>query len=102
MGKTELRTWCRSPPSVWEVRGIREGEDSCRMAGKKVVKVILYARDSPIGEVIEDYAETSEWWKGQLGKTFHFDDVFTFEAGKGGLFGTLHYDLPKLKKILET
>jgi len=40
--------------------------------------------------------------RGHLGKTFHFDDVFTFEAGKGGLFGTLLYDLPKLKKILET
>ena len=43
-----------------------------------------------------------ELWKRQLGKTFHFDDVFIFEAGEDERFGTLRYDLSKLKAILET
>jgi hypothetical protein len=65
------------------------------------VKIILYARDSSIGEVVKDGAETSEWWKKQLGKAFHFDDLVTFEARKEEPLCILHYGLTKLKRTLE-
>jgi hypothetical protein len=102
MKRTEVRTWGRTRPDLWEVRGIREREDDYRLTGKTVMKILLHARYGSIGEVVEDDVETSEWWKKQLGKTFHFDDVFIFEAGKEEPFGTLLYDLSKLKAIMET
>ncbi|MCJ7770690.1 hypothetical protein MUP37_03830 [Candidatus Bathyarchaeota archaeon] len=83
MKRTEVRTWGRSRPDLWEVRGIREREDGYRLTGKKVVKILLHARDGSIGESVEDDVENSEWWKRQLGKTFHFDDVFKTQGDPG-------------------